>query len=79
MGLAPFDTHPLGNTSQFHPFAGNPEVPSLARHNEDLGIDANESYFGFSCFSPNVDSGAMTLTDISTFPLDTAKNSRWRC
>ncbi len=33
MGLVSCDTHPLGNTNQFHPFRGNPEAPSLARHN----------------------------------------------
>ena len=32
MGLASFNTHPLGNTNQFHPFPENPEAPSLARH-----------------------------------------------
>lgn len=32
VGLAPFCTHPLGNINQFHPYSGNPEVPSLARH-----------------------------------------------
>jgi len=35
MGLASFDTHPLGNTNQFHPFIGNPKAPSFARHNDE--------------------------------------------
>ena len=36
VGLASLSvTHPLGNTYQFHPCEGNPEVPDLARH-EDL-------------------------------------------
>ena len=32
MGLVSTDTHPLGNTNQFHPIHENPEAPSLARH-----------------------------------------------
>jgi len=34
MGLASLNTHPLGNTNQFHPFTEIPKAPSLARHKE---------------------------------------------
>ena len=34
VGLVSLNTHPLGNTNQFHPVSGNPEAPSLARHND---------------------------------------------
>jgi len=34
MGLVSIDTHPLGNTNQFHLFPENPEAPSLARHKD---------------------------------------------
>jgi len=31
-------THPLGNTSQFHPCEGNPEAPDLTRHENTIVI-----------------------------------------
>ena len=36
VGLVLFNTHPLGNTNQFHLFSENPEVPNLSRHKQRL-------------------------------------------
>ncbi len=38
---------------------------------EDLGLSAQQTYFGFSLFATDVDASVHNLTDPSTFPLDT--------
>jgi len=41
-------THPLGNTSQFHPCEGNPEAPDLTRH-EDAIVRLFMPFLGVDC------------------------------
>ena len=40
----------------------------------DLGLGTNETYYGISLFSADVDSTKHTLTDPTTFPLNTGAN-----
>ena len=52
-------THPLGNTYQFHPCEGNPEVPDLARH---------EHFFVKICMRSGKQNLQESKADLTPFP-----------